>query len=201
MRLFLPSTDVGHHARPTTNSAFLDMLAKSRVVDPQMVDDALRGLPEFPNPKKLAIFLIKKGLLTKFQAEQILQGRMTLHLGKYKILELIGRGGMGAVYLCEHVTMRRRVALKVLPSSKANDPSVVERFLREARAVGALNHPNIVQAHDVDSVGKTHFLVMEYVEGINLHDLVRKVGPLAVERAAHYVRESAQGLQSAFEAG
>jgi serine/threonine protein kinase len=188
-------------AAPTSNEAFLDILARSRVVDSQLVNDALQGLPEFASPMKLAVFLVKKGLLTKFQAEQLLQGRHNLSIGKYKILDLIGRGGMGAVYLCEHVTMRRRVALKVLPTSKSSDPSVVERFFREARAVGVLNHPNIVQAHDVDSFGKTHFLVMEYVEGMNLHDLVRKMGPLAVERAAYYIREAAEGLQHAFEAG
>jgi serine/threonine protein kinase len=188
-------------AAPTSNDAFLDGLAKSRVVDPKLVTDALRGAPDFPSPMKLAVFLVKKGLLTKFQAEQILQGRYNLNIGKYKILDLIGRGGMGAVYLCEHVTMRRRVALKVLPSSKSKDPSVVERFLREARAVGVLNHPNIVQAHDVDSVGKAHYLVMEYVEGINLHDLVKKMGSLIPERAAYYIREAAEGLQHAFEAG
>jgi serine/threonine protein kinase len=178
------------------------MLAKSNLVERSAVDTALQGQAPFPAPLRLAAHLVKKGVLTKYQAEQLLQGRIAnLYLGKYKILELLGRGGMGAVFLCEHQTMRRRVALKVLSTAKTKDASLVERFHREARAVGALNHPNIVQAHDVDSVGKTHYLVMEFVEGINLHDLVRKVGPLSVERATNYISQAADGLEHAFEAG
>src|SRR5690242_9021234 len=80
---------------------------------------------------------------------------------KYRILEFLGSGGMGSVYLCEHVTMRRRVAIKTLPVSKANDSSYLERFHREARAVAALDHPNIVRAYDIDHEGDLHFLVME----------------------------------------
>lgn len=187
---------------PATNDAFLEMLAKSNLVERSTVDSALEGQAPFAAPGRLAGYLVKKGVLTKYQAEQLLQGRIAnLYLGKYKILELLGRGGMGAVFLCEHKTMRRRVALKVLSTAKTKDASLVERFHREARAVGALNHPNIVQAYDVDAVGKTHYLVMEYVEGINLHDLVRKVGPLSVERAANYISQAADGLEHAFEAG
>jgi serine/threonine protein kinase len=187
---------------PATNDTFLEMLAKSNLVERSAVDSALAGQTPFSAPGKLAGYLVKKGVLTKYQAEQLLQGRIAnLYLGKYKILELLGRGGMGAVFLCEHKTMRRRVALKVLSTAKTKDASLVERFHREARAVGALNHPNIVQAYDVDSVGKTHYLVMEYVEGINLHDLIRKVGPLPVERAANYISQAADGLQHAFGAG
>lgn len=187
---------------PATTDAFLEALAKSNLVEPSAVESALEGQATFAAPGRLAAFLVKKKVLTKYQAEQLLQGRIAnLYLGKYKILELLGRGGMGAVFLCEHKTMRRRVALKVLSTAKTQDASLVERFHREARAVGALNHPNIVQAYDVDAAGKTHYLVMEYVEGINLHDLVRKVGPLSVERACNYVAQAADGLEHACEAG
>ena len=90
-------------------------------------------------------------LLTYFQAEQFLQGKWKrFTIGKYKVLERLGAGGMGSVYLCEHKLMRRRVAVKVLPTAKADDPSSLERFYREARAVAALDHPNIVRAYDID---------------------------------------------------
>ena len=72
-----------------------------------------------------------------------------------------------------HRVMRRRVAVKVLPSNKADDPSSLERFHREARASAALDHPNIVRAYDVDQAGGLHFLVMEHVDGPNLQDLIK----------------------------
>jgi serine/threonine protein kinase len=107
---------------------------------------------------------------------------------------------MGSVYLCEHKLMRRRVAVKVLPTAKAEDPASLERFYREARAVAALDHPNIVRAYDIDQDEKLHFLVMEYVDGASLQEIVKKTGrPLDVARAAHYMRQAALGLQHAHE--
>ncbi|MFM7150727.1 MAG: serine/threonine protein kinase, partial [Gemmataceae bacterium] len=108
-------------------------------------------------------------------------------------------GGMGSVYLCEHMVMRRRVAIKVLPASKAEDPASLERFFREARAAAALDHPNIVRAYDIDREDNLHFLVMEYVDGANLQEIVKRTGPLEVHRAAHYIRQVALGLQHAHE--
>src|SRR5262249_16893527 len=96
--------------------------------------------------------------------------------------------------------MRRRVALKVLPRAKADDPSSLERFYREARAVAALDHPNIVRAYDIDQEDKLHFLVMEYVDGASLQEIIkRKNAPMDPTRAAHYMRQSALGLQHAYE--
>jgi WD40 repeat protein/tRNA A-37 threonylcarbamoyl transferase component Bud32 len=108
---------------------------------------------------------------------------------------------MGHVYLCEHKVMRRRVALKVLPATQAQDPAALERFRREARAVAALDHPNIVRAYDIDQDDKMHFLVMEYVDGDSLQELVEKEGPLDVGRACNYAYQTALGLQHAHENG
>ena len=146
--------------------------------------------------------LVRDGLLTHFQAEQFLQGKWRrFTIGKYKVLETLGAGGMGSVYLCEHKLMRRRVAVKVLPAAKAEDPAALERFYREARAVAALDHPNIVRAYDIDQDENLHFLVMEYVDGASLQEIVKKSGPLDVLRACHYIRQAAVGLQHAHEAG
>jgi serine/threonine protein kinase len=106
---------------------------------------------------------------------------------------------MGSVFLCEHKLMRRRVAVKVLPTAKAEDPSSLERFYREARAVAALDHPNIVRAYDIDQDDNLHFLVMEYVDGSSLQEICKKVGPLDVLRACQYMYQSATGLQHAHE--
>jgi serine/threonine protein kinase len=189
---------------PTTNEEFLELVRKSGVVDEKRLTTYLeksrasQSLP--PDPAKLAGLLVRDGLLTHFQAEQFLQGKWRrFTIGKYKVLERLGAGGMGSVYLCEHKLMRRRVAVKVLPTAKAEDTSSLERFYREARAVAALDHPNIVRAYDIDQDDKLHFLVMEHVDGSSLQDIVKKTGPMDVLRACHYIRQAALGLQHAHE--
>src|SRR5262249_15715623 len=124
---------------PTTVSEFLELVQKSGVLDDKKLDayvEKLRAAPGLPSrPNELAGYLVRDGLLTHFQAEQLLLGKWRrFTIGKYKVLERLGSGGMGSVYLCEHKLMRRRVAVKVLPTAKADDPSSLERFYREARA-------------------------------------------------------------------
>ncbi len=191
---------------PTTVDEFVDLVRKSNVLDePRLATyvEKLRG--DAATPKDLsgvAGLFVRDGLLTYFQAEQFLQGRWKrFTIGKYKVLEKLGSGGMGQVFLCEHKLMRRRVAVKVLPTAKAADPSSLERFYREARAVAALDHPNIVRAYDIDQDDNLHFIVMEYVDGSSLQDIIRKAGPMDVTRACHYMYWSAVGLQSAHESG
>ena len=191
---------------PATSDEFVDLVLKSGVVDETRLRSHLQQLRERGNypsdPSKLAGLLVHDALLTYFQADQILQGKWKrFSIGKYKVLERLGTGGMGQVFLCEHKVMKRRVAVKVLPAAKAQDPAALERFYREARAVAALDHPNIVRAYDIDQDGGLHFLVMEYVDGINLQDLVKKVGPLDITRACHYIYGAAVGLQHAHEMG
>ena len=108
---------------------------------------------------------------------------------------------MAMVYLCEHIHMRRRVALKILPVAQAANPASVERFHREARAVAALNHPNIVRAFDVDRHGRLHFLAMEYVEGASLQEIVSQRGRWACFRRSTTCTKPALGLQHAYENG
>src|SRR5687767_12086777 len=176
---------------PATADEFLDLVRKSGVVDEARVHSFVGKVPDkavLGDPGKLAGQMVKNGLLTYFQADQLLQGKWKrFFIGKYKVLERLGSGGMGQVFLCEHKLMRRRVAVKVLPAAKAADPASLERFQREARAAAALDHPNIVRAYDIDQDENLHFLVMEYVDGTNLQDLVKKSGALDPVRAAHYV--------------
>jgi serine/threonine protein kinase len=191
---------------PSTVDEFLDLVRKSGVVDEKRLNqyaDKLRTAGTLPvETNKLAGLLIRDGIVTHFQAEQILQGKWRrFTIGKYKVLERLGSGGMGSVYLCEHKLMRRRVAVKVLPTAKAAEPSSLERFYREARAVASLDHPNIVHAYDIDQDETLHFLVMEYVDGSSLQDIIKKSGPMDAERAAHYVYQAALGLEHAHAAG
>ena len=191
---------------PTSNDEFLDLVHKSGVQDESRVAthvQKLRDAGELPaNPAQLALALVQGAILTSYQAEQLLQGRWRrFTVGKYKVLERLGSGGMGSVFLCEHILMRRRVAVKVLPTAKAADPSSLERFYREARAVAAVDHPNIVHAYDIDKDESLHFIVMEYVVGPSLQELVRRSGPIGFERACHYMSQAAQGLDHASKAG
>jgi serine/threonine protein kinase len=194
-------------AAPATIAEFIARVTKSALLEPQRLDDYLRQfratspLPE--KPQQLADAMLRDGLLTRYQAEQLLlgQGSTFTVSGKYRILERLGSGGMASVYLCEHLVMRRRVALKVLPPALAEAPSALGRFHREARAVAALDHPNIVRAYDIDRDGKLHFLVMEYVDGSSLQEIVKHHGRLDLARSAHYIRQAATGLQHAHAAG
>jgi eukaryotic-like serine/threonine-protein kinase len=185
---------------------FLDVTKKSGLIEEAKFAtyiQKLRAENRLPaEAKDLAELMIADGMLTYFQAEQLLQGKWKrFFIGKYKVLERIGAGGMGQVFLCEHKLMRRRVAIKVLPTARAAEPASLDRFYREARLVAAVDHPNIVRAYDIDQDDKLHFLVLEYVDGVNLQDLVKKAGPLSVTRACHYIYGSCIGLQHAHEMG
>jgi hypothetical protein len=120
---------------------------------------------------------------------------------RYRVLEVLGAGGMGVVYKAIHRLMDRVVALKVIHRSLTDRPGVAERFRREVRAAARLTHPHIVTAYDADQAGDTHFLVMEYVAGISLDREVERRGPLPVREACDLARQAALGLQHAHEHG
>jgi serine/threonine protein kinase len=191
-------------AAPATIDAFVALVRKSGMVDAAQLDDYLKKLaaamPRPDTPRRLARRMVEDGVLTIFQAEQFLKGRYHgFAIGNYRILERIAHGGMGTIYLAEHVHMARRMAVKVLPHDLAKNQPVLERFYREARAAAALQHPNLVRATDVDCKEGTHYLVLEYVDGVNLQNLVDRKGPLSIERAAHYIGQAARGLHYAHQ--
>ena len=108
---------------------------------------------------------------------------------------------MGAVYLAEHGVMQRRIALKVVKPEYTSSPTAVKRFRREIHAAARLHHPNIVAAYDAEQAGDTHFLVMEYIDGVSLDRLVAEQEALPVAEACEYIRQAALGLQHAHESG
>jgi WD40 repeat protein len=120
---------------------------------------------------------------------------------RYRVLALLGHGGMGAVYRAEHRRMERLVALKVIHPGLLRNNLAVERFHQEVRAAALLQHPNIVTAHDADTAGSLHFLVMEHVEGITLWQQVTLRGRLRVREACDCIYQAALGLQHAHEKG
>jgi len=191
-----------------TSERFVEMVARSNLVEEatlkrfvRKVKDKCGGrLPS--NSKKLASAFCKAGLLTEWHTEKLFNGKYKgFFLGRYKLLGHIGTGGMSSVYLAEHMGLHDRRAIKVLPKKRVNDASYLARFKLEAQAIASLNHRNIVLAHDVDNEGDTHFIVMEYVDGVDLQILVRRDGPLDFSTAADVIAQAARGLEHAHERG
>jgi len=189
-----------------TAESFVGLVKQSGLVDGDLLKKTWRELrdrvPPPADSKSAADEMVARGVITRWQADKLLQGKHKgFFLGKYRLLSHLGSGGMSAVYLAEHILMRRRVAIKVLPQARVDDSSYLQRFHREAQAVAALDHRNIVRAYDVDQEGKVHFLVMEYVAGMSLHDLITSKGKLDYIPAMEYLRQAAEGLQHAHRMG
>jgi serine/threonine-protein kinase len=191
---------------PSTVPDLLDKVRRSGLIPADRLDGFLAGLTasghDPATPAELLDRLVEAGMVTRFHADRLAQGKYKgFLLGSYLILDQLGTGGMGQVYLARHAAMQRLVALKVLPVFSAEDPVARERFYREARASAALDHPNIVRVYDLCQEGKIIFLVMEYVEGVSLQHLVARRGPLDIPTACQYVRQVAFGLQHAHDLG
>jgi phosphate ABC transporter phosphate-binding protein len=192
-------------SNPATRGDFIDLLIQSRLLPSDLLEP-YRSETGFG--ADLVPRLVLDRLLTPFQARVLLAGKTGLFfLGdKYKILDLIGTGGMGQVFLCEHLLLQRLVAVKLLQQAaggpaRGGPAAAVERLLREARAVATLDHPNIVRVHDMEWAAGVPVLVLEYVDGTSLHQVVAGGGPLSLVRACEYARQAANGLQHLHELG
>lgn len=187
--------------------SFLDLVKRSQLVEEDQLskfqEDYRQRHGELPERQDaVAAALVEDRLITEWQADKLLAGKHRgFILGKYKLLGQIGKGGMSTVYLAEHILMRAQRAIKVLPRNRVEDPAYLERFRIEACAAAKLDDANIVRAYDIDQEGDTHFLVMEYVSGQDLHLLVKEQGPLDFYAAADYIAQAARGLAHAHEMG
>jgi serine/threonine protein kinase len=191
-----------------STDGFVDYVERSELVDAATLQTALDEVKaahggELPaDADVLANLLIEKKLLTLWQVERLMEKKYrAFFLGKYRILRLIGSGGMSTVYLAEHKLMHRQRAIKVLPRKRVKDSSYLARFHLEAQATSQLDHPNIVRCYDVDNEGDTHYIVMEYIEGKDLNTIVKQEGCLPLELACNYIAQSAEGLAHAHEKG
>ena len=149
--------------------------------------------------RRLARQTITAGHLTLWQAQQILGGRTNgYRIDKYVLLDLIGRGGMGRVYLAKDVRLNRRVALKILSQERMANPRAITRFLREAKVGAQLQHENLVRIYDEgEANGGVRYLVMEYIEGKNVGQLIGAAGAIPWPTAARLARQVALGLEHA----
>jgi serine/threonine-protein kinase len=186
-----------------STASLIDALRQHRLLDAKQLAELASLQSRFPDPKALAIELIRRGWLTEYQARRLLHGRgQELVLGSYILLERLGEGSMGQVFKARHRNLRRIAAIKVIRKDRLDHPHAVQRFQREVRAAAALDHPHIVLAYDADQIGSTHLLVMEYIDGArDLSQVVAKSGPLPVDQACQCIRQAALGLQHAHERG
>jgi len=191
----------------TELETYVQSLLKSGLVSKEQVTLVLSDLGRqhggpITDENLAAEGFVKAGHVTPWQNEKLLKGRFKgFFLGNYKLLHHIASGGMSNIYLAEHLQMRRRVAIKVLPPSLTRHTSYLDRFYVESRAIAALDHPNIVRAYDIAKDGNFHYLVLEYVDGCDLRARVHRDGPMPSRMAADFIRQSAAGLHHAHEKG
>lgn len=187
--------------------SFLGLLERSGIVDRDQLKQALGVLAsesggETVNSQTLTSHLIDAELITPWHVEKIRSGKYKgFFLGKFKLLGLLGSGGMSSVYLAEHCISKKQRAIKVLPRSRNDDQSYLDRFYREGRAAASLDHRNVVRVYDICEEGDTHYMVMEYVRGSDLYELVKADGPLEYGQAASLIAQAATGMQHAHDKG
>ncbi len=152
------------------------------------------------NDDQLSKKLVELGKLNRWQAQNLRRADVKFQLGPYRLIDFLGQGGMGEVYKAEHSIMGRAVAVKVLPSHKST-PEAIASFAREIRTQAQLDHENLVRAYDAGHDKNVHFLVTEYVPGINLRNLIRRDGRLSMREAASIISQAARGLAYAHSRG
>ena len=152
--------------------------------------------------RRLARLAVQNRVVTLWQAQQLISGRSTgFKIDRYVLLEMIGQGGMGRVYLARDSRLNRRVAVKILSPERLNNPRAHARFEREGLVGAQLQHENLVRIYDVGDSGGRCYLVMEYIEGKNIGQMIAENGPLPPATAAKLVRQVALGLEHGHQKG
>ncbi|MEL7498721.1 MAG: serine/threonine-protein kinase [Planctomycetota bacterium] len=146
--------------------------------------------------------LIDDGHITEYQAQKFRDGKASdIYFGDYVVIDKLGQGGMGTVLLARHRRMDRQVAIKVLPVTVLESKDAVARFYQEVKVAAQLTHPNIVLSFDAGEHHGFHYLVMEYVPGHDLAEVLSQLGPIPIPMALDYVSQAAKGLNYAHGKG
>ena len=169
-----------------TRDDFVGILQKSKLLKPDQLAEARRLTEGLTEPTAIARKLVQQNFISHWQAGRLLAGKHSLFISKYRLLDLLGTEPLGPVYLAEHTQMDRRVVLKTLARREGNSSASIERFLGEAQSLATLDHRNLSHVYDVDREGDFYYLVMEYVQGRSLQQIVEAEGPLACEAAAGF---------------
>ncbi|MBL8819067.1 MAG: protein kinase [Planctomyces sp.] len=189
---------------PAVSHELLDLLQKSGLYSDAQIRKIAEKcrLADDIAADEAARILVKERVLTPFQAERLLEGRYRgLVIDRYKIREVLGFGGMGCVFIAEDPELDRKVAIKVLSAEHALDAGMLTRMKLEATAGMRLNHPNIIRTYRMDTTGAVHYLVMELVRGISLHELVALHGAIKWQMVCDIGMQAATALSVAHEQG
>jgi serine/threonine protein kinase len=185
--------------------AFVRTILRSGLLGREQLQATLRTVPQGDreDARRIAEHLIRTGKLTRFQAQKLLQGiTVGLVIGPYQLETILGRGGMGNVYLARDTRNGGHVALKVLPPKRArSEGRQLARFLREKDLAQKVAHPHLALTLETGEAAGIHYIAMEYIPGETLYRLVTRAGPLPTARAAHLFAEVARGLAAAHERG
>jgi serine/threonine protein kinase len=180
----------------------LHWLAENQFLPGPQVEEIRALLSTFPHQHALVKELVRRNWLTPFQANQILTDHAaSLVFGPFRMLERIGEGAMGQVFRAWHTRLGKFVAIKMLHQNLLANAKAMDRFRQEMATAAQLDHLHIVRVQDAGEVGDCPYMVMDYCEGINLSQLVKKQGALPIHLACDYIRQAAVGLQHAAERG
>jgi serine/threonine-protein kinase len=185
-------------------SQLVEVVHEHSLLAPEQAGQLAELQQQCKEARDLARELVSRGLLSAFQVERLLLGRVEdLNIGPYLLLDAVGEGAMGQVFKARHREKGHIVALKVVREDHQGDARTRRRFRREIRAMKRLTHINIVTARDIDEIKikRTRFFAMEYVDGVNLHQVLKECVALPLAPALDYVRQAANGLQHAYERG
>ena len=189
-------------------SRFWQAALQSGLVDAEALTTCWNAIPagkrEAPEhiDRRLARQAVQSRALTLWQAQQLLAGRTSgYRVDRYTLLDLIGQGGMGRVYLARDTRLNRRVALKILSPERVNNPRAIARFQREARVGAQLEHENLVRIYDFGEANGRYYLVMEYIEGKTIGTMISEQGAVSLAITARLVRQIALGLEHAHRKG
>lgn len=199
-----------------TGRQFVKMLRISGLIDDKSREAFGRIVSTWADSDRLVDRSLLKALTeasitTSWQAGEILRSARDdklprVVLGKYRLLKKLGQGGMASVYLAENIALRRHVAIKLLPKECVKQEVFFKRFEREAQATFALNHPHLTRAIDLETIDidrteRIHFIVMEFVDGTDLHQKMKREGQPSIRDAVEWIRQTALGLQYAHDEG
>jgi serine/threonine protein kinase len=190
-------------------NSFQQMLSHSGLLSEtqlQQVEQRFPASVRTSTPRAICDWLLQEGAITEWHAEKLLQSKFRgFFLGPYKLLSRVARGGMSTIYSAQHKETGEVNALKVLPPARTNTASYLPRLQREAAMTQRLQHPNIVRVFgfysESDGQDAIHFIAMEFMRGRDLFETVNIEGPLSCRQAADYIRQAAEGLEYAHQAG
>jgi serine/threonine-protein kinase len=195
---------------PQVSNHFLKLLTDSRLLSSIQIRRAISklGLTDRTSATETAATFVGAELITTYQAERLLAGRARgFFYGPYRVLDVLGAGGMGHVFLAMHAKTDQRVALKTLSEKVEHDAGFIARLRLEAQVGEKVRHPHIVSTDQFGEAAGTHYLTMEYMRGIELQELIENCGEatvppdLSAEHVCDFIRQAADGLHAAHECG